>query len=190
MPGFFSLPTDAAPMPFGPLELDVPHYLLPCTYGRAEPEEAAARLVVLCQEAGEWVGVSLLRISEQMATEHTKLWNQQREISAAEEHNLLEQKRYSRRLPRYVLLCIFTLGLYAIFGKKLSEMQPNMMEVPTPCRTPFSLTLLFGPQPVIDGLAELAQRGMLRVERSDDGKFDVIFPTPALLGPIARFRRL
>ncbi len=57
------------PMPCQPYQIYILRWALPNTLGHAEPEEVAARLLSFSQESGRWVGVSLLKIIDQLKAE-------------------------------------------------------------------------------------------------------------------------
>ncbi len=59
------------PMPCLPQDITVPKYVLPMTFGRAESEEAAARLLTRSLEENAWVGVSWRTLVATIGTELT-----------------------------------------------------------------------------------------------------------------------
>jgi len=66
----YQLPDDLAEMPCQPCEIRFPKYALPMTIGKAESEEAAARIISFSQEAGEWTGVSWNQIIKMMKRDY------------------------------------------------------------------------------------------------------------------------
>ncbi len=61
---------DAADLTTAPDDYRVPLYLLIATYGKGESEEVAARLITLCQRAGQgWVGLDYNAFRRQVAEE-------------------------------------------------------------------------------------------------------------------------
>jgi hypothetical protein len=66
-PGIFALQVE---MPCNPSDLEFERYLLADTFGSAEQEEAAARLIAFSQDADNtWVGVSMGQFQELLAAE-------------------------------------------------------------------------------------------------------------------------
>lgn len=167
-------------MPCSPRSIQIRRYMLPSTLNRVEPEEAAARILLFSQQLDQWVGVSWSRLVEMMREDFAL--NQS--VQEAHAHNVGEEFRVANAMWKYRLLCVLTLGLYAIFEKKP---QAQMREVRAD-KVPFSAIFLFGPDKVVEGIQELIENGMLRraCEGEGENAFDVFFPTPKLVTRIMK----
>lgn len=172
-------------MPCSPRDIHVGRYALPSTLQRAEREEAAARILTFSQQLDSWVGVSWLRLVEVMREElkQHQQWNI--DCENVHRHNCKEWYRFNAAVRKYRILCILTLGLYALFvGKPTKQLQ----ELPTFDSLPFSTLFIFGPSYVVEGIHELVDGGMLKCvqEGEGDNAIDIFFPTPALITTIMR----
>ncbi len=173
--GLFSLEEK---MPCSPRKIGIGRYFLPNTLGRMETEEAAARIISFSHQLDQWVGVSWSKIVEMMEEEYKKDAASKEKLDRHNERMNL----WFRQLHRHFWLCVLTLGIYALFARKPDfsaekEEEPDM---------PFSGIFLFGPDHVATGIHELLKQGMLKkvTEREGDSRFDVLFPTPALISRI------
>jgi hypothetical protein len=156
-------------MPCTPRDLIVPKYMLPATLDRAEREEAAARILQFSQEMDRWVGVSLPKIFEQIKGDYAT--SQSRD--EIQRHNRAEVQRYIRAVRWDMLWSVVTLGIYCFFRTTPTKNLKKDIELP------FTAALYVGPAFVMEGIRELVERGMLRVEQDDNT--DVVFPTPSLI---------
>lgn len=169
-PGLFEM---SEAMPCNPRKLCVPHYALPNTLGHAEPEEAAARLIVASQWAGQWVGVSLRALMESLKSDYDTHHRFCEEMSQYHEDMWAWQRKCSNRF----WFCILTLGIWALTSK---PEKPKMVKRP---ELPFSGIFLFGPDHIVVGLHELMGNDMIKVIPFGEGdnQTDVIFPTEKLV---------
>jgi len=166
-------------MPCLPSEIGIGHYFLPNTLGRAEKEEAAARILYWSKKVGEWVGVSWQKVSEEVIAEYEK----NKEINEANSRNMEKIRRYNTKVSdRHRKIC-WTLCLYALFSKK--PVRPELEEVPEH-DLPFSCIFTHGPQFVPAGINELLDENLIRKEERGEGEdgFTVFFPTPKLISRI------
>lgn len=165
-------------MPCSPKAIVVYHYALPSTLDRAEREEAAARILSFSQQLDQWVGVSWRRLAEMMQKEYEMYQS----IKEARIHDFYEQSHVQREVRRYYIICVLTLGVYALF---VTKPKAQMHEVPD-AKVPFSGIFMFGPNHVITGILELIENGLLRrvTEGKGENALDVFFPTPALVSRI------
>lgn len=183
---------DQASMAFGPQRYMVPRYVLPNTYGRAEREEAAARLIVLCQDQGEWVGISVPRYFAPVNEEMREYFQAQDERLRAE---VELEREYDKRLAiwrtelaQWKVRSVLSLGVYTIrHSKPKPPEQPDFTSIEREENPIFSAVPLYGPAHLMEGLAELANRGYIRVERDSESDWDVMFPEPKLLDPLDRY---
>ena len=176
-PGLFAVEEE---MPCEPSDIRVTHYELPgaATLGRAERDEAAARILSFSQKAGRWVGVSSSRLDEVMDEEYA--------VSQVIAHARKSAKQAEKVYKR---LRILTCGLFPKFTKwpMLEVCEIATKAIP---RTSIYFT---GRGFVEDGLEELVESGMLRkVEVADEYQagVHVFFPTPALVSLVSRRRKV
>ncbi len=166
-------------MPCEPGDLVFARYHLPDTFGRAEREEAAARLVTLCQEEGRWVGVSFRRIVERIIEEAKR--NQ--EISDLKDRNMKAIWKYGEDIRLWWLLTVVTFSIYAIWVKK-----PKLVLEEEPVYDGGESTgriMMFGLEFLVGGFFELQDEGFIRIDSTHadrDGMYpdDVLYPTPLL----------
>jgi hypothetical protein len=165
-------------MPCSPRDIRVRHYMLPQTLERAESEEAAARILSFSQQLNQWAGVSWPRLMERLQWEYEA----QQLRTAVQTRNRDERWRVQSAMQKYFWLCVLTLGFYAFFAKKP---QADLRPEPA-CDVPFSGALLVGPEPLIGGLHELVESGMLRREDEGEGQSatTIFFPTSKLVSRI------
>jgi len=165
-------------MPCNPRDIRIGHYALPSTLQRAEREEAAARILTFSQQLDSWVGVSWSRLSQMMREELEgfQTWNK------AQRHNHEEEWRFAAVARKYHILCIVTLGLYALFVAKPKK---QLREVPE-FNMPFTGIFICGSGHVVEGIRELIDGGMLKhvKEGEGDNARDIFFPTPTLISTI------
>jgi len=167
-------------MPASPTQFAVPKYFLPQTYGRVEQEEAAARIITICQEAGCWCGISVERLYDMMQAEYHDF----RRYKENDERYHKDLARFERQRILHVVLAIVTLGIWALLFDK-----PKPPAKPPTLMIPFSGIFMSGFGHVRVGLQELLDRGMIHLVDDVEADSDVIFPTPKLLEPITRFQR-
>jgi hypothetical protein len=156
-----------ADMPYGPEEIWVLPYELAGQLSNWEQDEAAARLIIACQEAGIWCGVSSQWFLETIRQETSQYREAQREEQKDREY-------YHREVRKYILFSILTLGVYALIIKGPRR--------PFPRPRPALITGVYdyGPPHVCDGLVQLAYENLITVEKNGDGH-NVYFPTTELL---------
>ncbi len=193
-PGLYEM--DQSEMPYGPSELSFPLYVLPMTFGRGESEEAAARFIAICQRLGRWCGVTTAKLNEQLKAElqaHGAFQEAEKAYWRAKAANEAELERFERASFWWCVALVLTLGVAWFFLAK--PQMPRFASCQRPVFEPASHTLIlqFGPGAVYQGMRELMDRhGALRYEVTNEGQEDhmeVTFPTPALLGPLARYRK-
>ncbi|MBI3255569.1 MAG: hypothetical protein HYZ63_01210 [Candidatus Andersenbacteria bacterium] len=160
-----------------PGDLKISRWALPATLGRAEPEEAAARILHFSQQLNTWVGVSWPRLVQMMKEEY----------EAHERFNAANEQRYREReqkVRRYMVLCILTLGIYALFAPKPTEVPSDLPADDLP----FTGIFPFGPQHVVTGVQELLRDGLIRSEVTAEGEegIQVFFPTCELVRRILK----
>ena len=87
-----------------------------------------------------------------------------------------------RQLYRHFWLCVFTLGIYALFAQRPQRPRATQEDQDMP----FSGTYLFGSGHVVTGIQELLEQNMLKkmTKGEGGGAVDVLFPTPALISRI------
>lgn len=165
-------------MPCNPKDIRIGYYSLPSTLQRAEREEVAARILSFSQQLDQWVGVSWSRMVD-MLNEDIKNF---KEVNDAQKHNFDEEWRFSGAMRKYRTLCLFTLGLYAIFGQKPTK---NLQEVPKK-HLPFTTIIPFGSTGIVNGIHELVEHEMLKQvdEGEGDDAINIFFPTPKLISTI------
>ena len=167
-------------MPCTPEKLSILRYTIPGTLGNFEKEEAAARILSFSLSKEQWVGVSWGRLVDMMREDY-EAHKRARDMSR---HNDEELERAAHATTRYYVLCVLTLGIYALFVKKSPPYQCVYAEsVPV-----MSGIFVLGPQHVQQGLDELVESGLLRLEEVDGD--DVFFPTPALVTRILTAQRM
>lgn len=160
-----------------PKDFGMGAYFMPSTLGNADTEEAAARILLFSKQLDSWVGVSWLRLVQQMQ-EDLEQDQRYREAQQAQQ----ERKwAHERKLWQRKLWCVFTLGLYALLVKR-----PVLDEQELPTAPPFSLIFVMGPQKVVDGIHRLLERGMLTQQNVGEGEdeTEVFFPTDKLISTI------
>lgn len=174
--GLFAIEEDE--MPCTPNVLTIHPYVLLSTFGRGEPEEAAARILSFSQQCNQWVGVSWIRLIEMILQDYKVAQS----IKEAQRYNFDQQERTKWAVRRYYKLCAFTLGVYALFVAKPTAHLREMSNVNLPSSGIFT----FGPNYVVTGIYELLQKKLLRQVTLGEGEsaFDVFFPTPALVSYI------
>ncbi|MDP2741665.1 MAG: hypothetical protein Q8O66_03210 [bacterium] len=170
-------------MPCPPRGIAIGYYFLPATLGRAEQEEAAARIISFSHKLNQWVGVSWSKIVEMMGEDLEKEAVANEKLAC---HNEV-MDIWFRQLYRYFWLCVLTLGIYGLFRQK--PQRPGLAEKEKQKQdTPFSGIYLFGPGHVLGGIQELIGRKMLVHEKlptnDDERMLDVFFPTPVLVARI------
>jgi hypothetical protein len=160
-------------MPYEPSALRIPRYALPSLLGKAEKEEAAARLLTLIHEKGVWTGITWRELAEQMKVECD---------AHAKEDEVMQV--YYESLRWYRVLCVVSLGLYQLFAKKPTEPQQ-------PKRAPHFFTIIFlmGPGGVVNGLRGLISDGLIRKETVGEGDEaeDVFYPTVKLVERLSSY---
>lgn len=158
-------------MPCPPDEVRVGRYLAPNTLGKAEAEEAGARLVTFCQQAGQWCGMGATNLIA-MLEEELRLIAEQR---AANERNIARNDLYQRELYRYRTWCFWTCGLYSLFVQ-----QPTFLPEQLP-KPPFTV-IRVNPELLFNGFHWLAEKGYAvhRREGGEEGE-DVFYPTAKLI---------
>lgn len=173
--GLFSMEDE---MPYLPDDLTIHPYVLLSTFGRGEPEEAAARILSFSQQLNQWVGVSWNRLIEMLQQDYKAA----QRIEEAQRYNFDQQERAKWAVRRYYKLCALTLGVYAFFVAKPTAQLREMPNV----NLPFSGIFVSGPDYVVTGIYELLKKGLLRQVTLGEGEseLDVFFPTPALVSYI------
>jgi hypothetical protein len=167
-------------MPCMPKDIGIGYYFLPNTFGRAEREEAAARIISFSHQLDQWVGVSWTNIVKQMEEDYKK------DLAAKEKLDLHNERtdEWFRQLYRHFWLCVFTFGIYALFVQKPERPRATQEDQDTP----FSGIYLFGPCHVAVGIQELVEQRMLMLKKVagsvGEDTVDVFFPTPALVSRI------
>lgn len=164
---------EAAAMPCSPKEFHIMKWACPCTFDRAEREEAAARILAHSQRLDTWVGVSWLKLVEMMQ-EDFALAHRGQELR---HQNELERKRVASHMQWRWLKCLLTLGLYAAYVPK------PVAQLVAPPELPYTHIFYRGPDFVAEGINELIDQRLLRHVKQDDGQ-DVFFPTPAMVARI------
>lgn len=169
-------------MPCPPNAITLYRYAIPSTLGRAEQEEAAARILSFSQQLNQWVGVSWHRLVEMMSEEYKAYCS----IQKAQIHNSDEQCRLNRAVRKYYIVCALTLGIYAFF---VAKPEAQLCKVPEEAQIPLSGIFVFGMfglNHVMIGINELIEKGFLQRVTEGEGEdaFDVFFPTPSLLSLI------
>ncbi len=175
-------------MPCQPSDLPIYPYMLPNTFNRAEREEAAARLVSLCQKTDNtWVGVSWQRITEVAIEEH----EQRQAAERTQERNRQAEWQYRQEVKIYRLFSVLSLGVYALLGKFFgwSPTQPTPEEVPEIVSI-FTVVPMMGFGALGNGFHELQEGGFVRIEKIGEGdqEMHVIFPLPSLAEQILKVR--
>lgn len=172
-------------MPCQPSQIGVGMYFLPSTLGRAEREEAAARVLTFSKQMNVWVGVSWSRLATMMQEDLEKI------IAA---NKLREQETrahwaYQAATRRYKKFATFTLGISTLFMEKPAPSQKNNDGDE---RLPFTIMSVFGPQAVINGVHELIADEMLKkVDVGEgDNAFSVFFPTSKLISRIMAVQKV
>ncbi len=155
-----------------PEQVPVWRYAAPNTVGRVESEEAAARLVFFCRQAGLWCGMgarNLADVLEDYAAEEQVRWQQIREYQEA-------LKKYDQSLARFKLWSLLTLGFSSLFKER--PIEPKKPDLPDPPMT----VLAISPQLLFNGFAELVEKGLC-IKRQIDGEEgeEVVYPTPSLI---------
>lgn len=171
-------------MPYGPEEIHVPPYCFYEAFGRHEREEAAAWFVLACQEAGCWCGVSVRRLTKMISDAYVQHRDQFQAVQAARIQNFHAAQCHKVAMTWWIFLAVMTLGISCLFWRRPEK--PALCEVPE-YHAAWSFGIHFGPGAVLGGFTELRDLGFVHVECGDS--FDVVFPTPELLEPLARFRR-
>ncbi len=174
--GLFYMEMEGMP---GPQDYLISPYVLPGAFGRQEKEEAAARLISVCQEFGAWCGVSFRYLKAQMFREikvylsHIEDQKNVRQYNEDEHHRWMRERR----------LCILTLGAFALFKRPT---RPEVKSIPEmPVELPFSSIFHFGVDPVYIGLQDLVRMDLIKLETCKERETDVLFPTPELLSSIS-----
>jgi hypothetical protein len=193
-PGCFEM--DQAAMPHGPEELTFHPYLLPMTFGRTESEEAAARFISICQEVGQWCGVSVIRMQE-MLMDDFKVFADFRVAQdnywEAQKAQWVDTECYQKAIFWWRFALVITLGLAFFLISRPMAPEFAAKERPTFNPPDQSLIYLFGPMAVYQGVRELIDRhGALTTATYHPDQPDhveVVFPTPALLAPLASYRK-
>lgn len=165
-------------MPCLPGDLTIHPYVLLSTFGRGEPEEAAARILSFSQQLNQWVGVSWNRLIEMMQQDYKAA----QRIEEAQRYNFDQQERVRLAVQRYYKLCVLTIGVYALFVAKPTA---QLREIPD-VNLPLSGIFVSSPDYVVTGIYELLQKKLLRQVTLGEGEseLDVFFPTPALVSHI------
>lgn len=166
-------------MPCRPREIGIGRYFLPATLGRAEQEEAAARILSFSHQLDQWVGVSWPKLVDMMKEDFKK---DEAVRKILNRHNERMREWY-RQLHSHFWLCIFTLGLYGLFVKKPQRPRDEKEEE---VDVPFSIIYTHGPDSIVEGIKELVSRNMLKHIDKEEGENAILvfFPTPALVSRI------
>jgi hypothetical protein len=193
-PGCFTM--DQGTMPFGPEELNIRPYLLPMTFGRAEPEEAAARIITICQELGQWCGISVLRMQKMLMDDFKAFADfrvAQDNYWEAQEAQRVDTERYQKAIFWWRFALNFTFGLAWFFISRPVAPEFATKERPTFAAPNHSLIYLFSPIAVYNGVQELINKHGALIKATyhpgDPDHVEVVFPTPALLAPLANYRK-
>ncbi len=157
-------------------------YMAPSTLGKAEDEEAAMRIIYPSIYHGEWVGVTLKYLVKKMQLE----FEAERAVANVVSHNINEDLEAEKARQRYVLLCVLTLGIYALFA---SWPKPNRKEVtyvpPQHLNSmPVSVLPVYGPDAIVNAISRLINQGLVKVKKEQD--IEVLFPTPTLVKVVAQ----
>ena len=161
-------------MPCTPRSINIYHYLIPSTLGKAEKEEAAARINFFSQQLDHWVGVSWGRLAEMMQED----LDLRQQVQAVNHHNFEEYQRIRKEKVKYYAFSALTFGLYAIFVKRpVPQLQDS------PGQLPLTTLFLTGSQPVIAAIHQLIDEGLLslKTQGSEEDPIDIFFPTPQLI---------
>jgi hypothetical protein len=177
--GLFKMSTTG--MTCSPDQIQFGQYVLANTFGSAEEEEAAARLIRLCQQAGMWCGVNVQHYLDLLDADCQAYQEWSKERTRVKLHNRFQKDGHRKMTFWYNVGCILTLGIMTLFLKRPPIPVPQ--EEPAKLENSFSFVYTHGPRFVAEGIVCLKNRGLVRVED------DVIFPTPTMLGPIASYIR-
>lgn len=169
-------------MPCETNELAILPYLLPARLGRTVREEAAARILIFSQEAGMWVGVSLRALAARMQDEMDRDREYRRQLVSIREAEEQETRRVAKFTVFYWLGIVLTFGILLFFTKKPVA---KTFERPAAPPAPASLVPLIGSIPVMIGMRELVELGLIEHDRRTldyrSAPEDVVFPTPRLV---------
>ncbi len=162
---------DRNQMPCSPDKIRILYWALPNTLGKAELEEAAARILSFSQESGEWVGVNKSAILAQIQDER----DMYRRGEKNHRKNLYRQQQYRKAMKKYDLFCFFTFGLWRRWKDKPE--QPRVIDI---TEAPFTVVPIYGLQAISQGINLLLDKELLRAERGNFGE-RILFPTPLLI---------
>ncbi|MSR85449.1 hypothetical protein EXS71_03400 [Candidatus Uhrbacteria bacterium] len=191
-------------LPRSPSDIGPIHpYCLVGRLQRAEPEEAAARILTFSQNLGQWVGVSWKRLVEQMHTDY-KLDREGTEALREYDRRCdVRQRHIVRSNLALLLIAVASIGLglainpivgvafcfifVALHWSILGKMTPKKPVAPVRPNLPMSVIYFMGPQAVVNGIHELVKLGMLRTETigAGDEEQTIFFPTAQLVTHLA-----
>jgi hypothetical protein len=149
--------------------VEIPRYALPSLLGKAEPEEAAARLLIACQEAGSWGAISAQAVFDTAWAEY--------EMDRAWQRHRAELQKWEVLHQKFLLRNFWTLGLYA----RLVSEPPKPVPPPDTGTTPFSGVFLWGHRFLLEGFQALLDTGLVVYNKADG----TLAPTGELLRLVA-----
>jgi len=186
-------------MPCEPTAVRMLRWIIPQSFGKAEAEEAAARLISFSAQRGRWVGVSWLQLGQMVLgeLEERRLYEEAVQLNEGlPRRNAEKLAAYQKAMIEYraamierrvkMFLALITFGLY--------EYRPSTPEPPArpvldqPVLVPsepvrvFTVSIL-DPQLFINGVLWLIERGYVEKVTLDDGDdaVDVLVPTRQMI---------
>jgi len=169
--------------PYQPESLNIPKYAFIGTLRKQEKEEAAARLLTICKEADQWIGVKWRELANQMAFE-VEMSEKANNINW---ENFTLRSQYNSELSQWIKKNLYSLGIYSFFATKPAEPE---YKKELEWEVPFSqVTTLgaYGLENVIRGFHMLIEEGY--VEKTREGDDDIFLPTVKLLDAVSKFAK-
>jgi len=163
---------------YQPNQLQFPKYMLIGTLGKQEKEEAAARILNVSRQQGAWMGVSWTVLAEKMLEEMEQIIETQR----IRNENFKKEVAYEQSLKKRRMFNMFTLGVYSLFSTK--PIMPELETIPEN-DIQISSLMVFGPQPIINGIHLLIDEEYIEKKEMADGEY--LFPTPKLFKAVEKF---
>lgn len=170
--------------PYQPQSLNIPKYAFIGTLNKQEKEEAAARLLTICKDAGQWIGVKWKDLAQQMTSE-VEMSEKVRNIS---KENFSLRNQFDTELHKWKRANLLTFGIYSLFvAKPVEPIYQEELEWEIPFSQITTLGVI-GLQNVINGLHMLIEEGYVEKKREGDG--DIFSPTIKLLDAVSKFAKV
>lgn len=164
-----------------PSQVKYTRWMIPGSLGRVEPEDVAARFVDAARQHGGWVGLTVRHLGSQILNEI----KEDRAFQKAKNDYVGETWKYQDRMRNRRILCIITLGIYALIKPApIAPVKPENQELSYSPLVTFCQ--IQGPARLHCELRQMLSEKWLKDELAEDGQ-QILFPTEALIArlPVA-----